>query len=174
MNESVSIRSCSLYDAEAIVSIGIRTFRETFDEMNTTANMMLYINETFTLKKIREEIREPGSVFFIAEKHDEAIGYARIRNSKTPENLKATAPLEIERMYADKKYQGKRVGHLLMNTCLHYAADNGFDVVWLGVWEHNSRAISFYEKWGFEKFGQHIFMLGNDPQTDLLMKKHLK
>lgn len=174
MNESISIRSCSLQDAEAILSIGIRTFRDTFDEMNKPENMMLYINKNFTLKRIKEEIQEPGSVFFIAEKKNEAVGYARIRTSKTPDELKGSAALEIERMYADRKYHGKRIGHLLMNTCLHYAADHGFEVIWLGVWEHNARALAFYEKWGFKKFGQHVFMLGRDAQTDFLLKKYLK
>jgi ribosomal protein S18 acetylase RimI-like enzyme len=43
--------------------------------------------------------------------------------------------------------------------------------VWLGVWEKNLRAISFYEKNGFIAFDQHIFQLGDDRQTDIMMKK---
>jgi GNAT superfamily N-acetyltransferase len=140
--------------------------------MNTPENMMLYLNQNFTLKRIKEEIQEPNAVFFIAEKDEEAIGYARVRKSERPKALNGYQAIEIERMYADKKYIGKRIGHLLMNTCLHFARDNGYNTVWLGVWEHNLHAIAFYEKWGFEKFGQHTFMLGNDAQTDLLMKKH--
>lgn len=174
VDESISIRSCALPDAEAIVSLGIRTFRDTFDEMNTPENMMLYINKTFTLKKIKEEIKERGSIFFIVEKDDDPIGYARLRTSHTPEALKGTVAMEIERLYVDKRFIGKRVGHLLMNTCLHYAKDHNFDTIWLGVWEHNERALEFYKKWGFEKFGDHVFMLGHDAQTDLLMKKNIK
>jgi ribosomal protein S18 acetylase RimI-like enzyme len=174
MNETVTIRSCSLHDAEAILSLGIRTFRDTFDEMNTPENMMLYINSTFTIRKIREELKEPGSVFFLAEQDKEAVGYARVRSSKKPKELESYSCLEIERLYADKKFIGKRVGHILMNSCLHHAKQHGYDHVWLGVWESNARAIAFYEKFGFEKFGEHVFMLGHDAQTDLLMKKYLK
>jgi ribosomal protein S18 acetylase RimI-like enzyme len=47
------------------------------------------------------------------------------------------------------------------------------DNIWLGVWEHNHQAIKFYTTWGFEKFGDHLFLLGDDPQTDWLMKKEL-
>ena len=171
MHESVSIRSCIPQDAEAILSLGIRTFRDTFDEMNTAENMMLYLSKNFTLKKIRKELSEPHSVFFIAEADDTAIGYARVRANK-PEGSTEEA-LEIERIYADKKFIGKRVGYLLMNTCLHYAREHGYGTVWLGVWEHNKRAIAFYEKWGFEKFSSHPFLVGNDLQTDLMMKKNL-
>ena len=163
-----------MQDADAIVSLGIRTFRDTFDESNTPENMLLYINSTFTLKKVKAELREPGSVFFLAEKDDDPVGYARVRTSHTPDELKGTSAIEIERLYVDKRFLGKRVGHLLMNTCLHYAQDHGFDTVWLGVWEFNERALAFYRKWGFTEFGDHTFMLGKDAQTDLLMKKNIK
>ena len=174
MNKPVTIRSCSLRDAQAIVSIGIRTFRVTFDEKNTAENMMLYLNSTFTLKNITTELGEKGSVFFIAEQGNKTAGYARIRTAEKPDGVHGSSPLEIQRLYVDSQFHGKRVGYLLMKTCLHYAREQNHDVVWLGVWEHNEQAKEFYKKWGFEKFGEHIFMLGNDAQTDWLMQMNLK
>jgi ribosomal protein S18 acetylase RimI-like enzyme len=173
MDDSINIRTCTLHDAERIVSLGIKTFRDTFDEVNTPENMMLYLNQTFTKKKIQKEIAELGSLFFLAEQDGDAIGYARIRTSKAPKELESERPLEIERLYADKRYLGKRVGYLLMSECLNYAREHGFDTVWLGVWEHNARAIAFYEKWGFKRFSEHVFMLGKDPQTDHMMMKKI-
>ena len=79
----------------------------------------------------------------------------------------------IERLYAHKQYVGKRVGHLLMQTCIAYARKKDVQTLWLGVWENNARAISFYQKNGFQKFGHHTFMLGDDAQSDWLMKKEL-
>lgn len=174
MSHSITIRSCSLSDAEALVSIGIKTFRETFDEMNTPENMMRYLNDTFTLRKIRAELQEPGATYFLAEEKDSPIGYARLRTGEKPADLEAESALEIQRLYVDKKHLGKRVGYLLMNTCLNLARERGHDVVWLGVWEHNRRARDFYKNWGFEEFGKHTFMLGADAQTDLLLKKKIQ
>jgi diamine N-acetyltransferase len=173
MDESITIRTASLEDAQAIVSLGIRTFRDTFDDVNTPENMMQYLNKTFTVKRISEEIQEPGSLFLLAEQDAEIIGYARVRNAESPSELGTAKALEIERLYADKRFLGKRVGYLLMSQCLQFAQDHRYEVVWLGVWEHNERAIAFYRKWGFEKFGDHVFMLGDDAQTDWLMKKVL-
>jgi diamine N-acetyltransferase len=173
MDESITIRTASLEDAQAIVSIGIRTFRDTFDDVNTPENMMAYLNQTFTIKRISEEIEEAGSLFLLAEQDGEIIGYARVRNSEVPKELGNVKALEIERLYADKRFLGKRVGYLLMSQCLQYARDHGYEVVWLGVWEHNERAIAFYRKWQFERFGEHVFMLGDDAQTDWLMKRKL-
>ncbi len=174
MKTPVTIRSCSLRDAETLVGIGIRTFRDTFEEMNSRENMILYLNKTFTLDKIKSEIEEKGSVFFIAEQYNRTAGYARVRTLNRPAGLSANSPMEIERLYVDTDFQGKRIGYLLMKTCMHYAEEQGHDVVWLGVWEHNLKAQEFYKQWGFEKFGDHVFMLGNDKQTDWLLKKRLQ
>jgi ribosomal protein S18 acetylase RimI-like enzyme len=173
LSESVTIRDASLDDAGALVSFGIKTFRDTFDELNTPENMMLYLNANFSVKKIYEEINEHGSVYFLAEIDNELVGYARVRNSKSDDAQGLKNPLEIERLYVDKKQIGQRIGYLLMKTCMQYAEEHNYQTVWLGVWEHNERALEFYRKWGFEKYGQHVFMLGNDAQTDLLMKKEL-
>lgn len=173
MDESITIRVASLDDVEAIISIGIRTFRDTFDEVNSPEVMIKYLNSTFTRKRIGEEILEKNAVFFLAEQESEVIGYARVRRSEKPDGVGDGEALEIERLYADKKFIGKRVGYLLMSECLQFARDNNYQWVWLGVWEHNERAIGFYKRWGFERFGDHIFMLGSDPQTDWLMKKNM-
>lgn len=173
MNEGISVRTCNSKDIDTLVSLGIKTFRDTFDDFNSPENMLLYINKTFTRKVIEQQMNEPGTVFFLALEDQKPVGYAKVRASQQPEGLAGERPLEIERLYAHSQYVGKRVGHMLMQTCLAYAKKKGCGTLWLGVWENNSRAISFYEKNGFQKFGQHVFMLGNDAQTDWLMKKEI-
>jgi ribosomal protein S18 acetylase RimI-like enzyme len=51
------------------------------------------------------------------------------------------------------------------------ARRDGHDEVWLAVWEHNARAIRFYEKHGFTQVGEQPFTLGRDVQTDWLMSR---
>jgi len=171
MNEGISVRTCNQKDIDTLVSLGIKTFRDTFDEFNTPENMILYINKTFTRKMIEQEMKQPGTVFFLALDGRKVAGYAKIKASAAPGEHNHAPALEIERLYAHKEYVGKRVGYLLMQTCLAFAKKNGCQMLWLGVWENNARAISFYEKNGFARFGNHTFMLGNDAQTDWLMKR---
>jgi ribosomal protein S18 acetylase RimI-like enzyme len=99
------------------------------------------------------------------------VGYAKVIINKAIETLKEQSGLEIERIYVDRDFHGKHIGKQLLDKCFETARMNGVHVVWLGVWEHNPKALAFYKKWGFEKFGEHVFMLGNDAQTDWLMKK---
>jgi ribosomal protein S18 acetylase RimI-like enzyme len=167
------IREASLADVSIIRQLGIKTFSDTFADSNTKEDMDAYLSKSFAPGVIESEFAEPATVFFLAFYNGEAVGYAKVRDSGIPDGLEARHPLEIERLYARKDFIGKSVGKKLMENCIAYAASKGHDVVWLGVWEHNHRAIRFYEKCGFTQFGAHPFLLGTDLQTDLLMKKLL-
>ena len=173
LSSPFSIRVGTLNDAPVLAALGAKTFYDTFSAHNTVEDMNLYLQKNFTLEHVEKEINDPASIFLLARDGDSVVGYAKLRSSEQPNELGDVPGLEIERIYSAKEYLGKKVGKALMLGCLAIAAKEGFKTVWLGVWEHNPKAIAFYEKWGFEKFGAHSFMLGTDAQTDLLMKKNL-
>jgi ribosomal protein S18 acetylase RimI-like enzyme len=101
------------------------------------------------------------------------VGYVKLRDGKKPEEIENQSALEIARLYSVTSMIGKGVGRLLMEKSLETARALQKEVVWLGVWEKNQRAIDFYRRFGFEKFSQCNFLLGNDLQRDWLMKKEL-
>lgn len=169
----VTIRLADTKDGELIATLSRQTFYETFASFNTKENMDKFMNEQFTAEKLMAETGEAGNIFLLAYDGDEPVGYAKLNECKESEELKDRNALEIVRIYAVTRAIGKGVGSALMQRCLETAAAMNKEVVWLGVWEHNHRAIDFYTRWGFEKFGTHIFLLGDDPQTDWLMKKEL-
>ncbi len=109
--------------------------------------------------------------FLLIEKNGDTTGYARLHRGAASGELEKENAIEGCRIYILKKAIGMGLGKQLMQACLQRAQNLGASWIWLGVWEQNSRALAFYKKWGFEKFGEHIFMLGDDPQTDWLMKK---
>lgn len=135
--------------------------------------MKSYLEKNFNPGQLELELKEEGTTYLLAQHGDSVVGYAKMKKQVQPDGLEEENCIEIERIYSTKEYLGKKVGKTLMEACLNLARQRGHKVVWLGVWEHNPRAIEFYEKWGFRKFGSHLFMLGNDLQTDLLMKKIL-
>jgi ribosomal protein S18 acetylase RimI-like enzyme len=173
MTKEYSIRTATKNDLSLLQSLGIRTFSETFSQYNTAENMRLYLEKSFSRQQIEAELDDPSAVFLLAYDDDVTAGYARLRQGTNAEGLNSVNALEIERIYAVQEYIGKQAGRRLMDACIGYATEKGFDTLWLGVWEHNARAVRFYEKYGFEKFGEHVFMLGSDAQTDWLMKKPL-
>jgi ribosomal protein S18 acetylase RimI-like enzyme len=167
------IRHASLQDRNVLIELGIQTFRETFEEVNTAEDMRAYIEKSFASTQLEKELSEEGSTFFLAFDDQAPIGYARLRTSHNHENPEDANTLEIERLYVLKSHLGKNVGKQLMETCIAFAKTKKCSSIWLGVWEHNQRALRFYEKYNFVKFSSHVFMLGSDAQTDLLLKKNL-
>lgn len=169
----LNIKMATNADAELIADMSRQTFYETFVSQNTKENMDKFMNESFTKEALMEEVGEPGNIFLLAYDEKEPAGYVRMRENNNPPELGNRNSIEIARIYAATNAIGKGVGKTLMQKCIEIAQEKKKDVLWLGVWEKNNRAIDFYIKWGFEKFSTHIFMLGDDPQTDWLMKKEL-
>lgn len=162
-------------DIDLLRTISILTFRETFAGSNTAADMDEYISTKLSREKLLEELSEPLSAFyFVSDAVSGTIkGYLKVNTGKAQTEPVGNRCLEIERIYILHAYQGSGTGRQLMRKALDIALDEKRDFVWLGVWEHNEQAIRFYQKQGFVAFDTHSFVLGEDEQTDILMKKIL-
>ena len=169
--QEVTIRYATAADAALLAELGARTFYDTFAPDNTSENMNTYLSLAFGPDKQAAEIADPTSTFFLAEVNGVAVGYARLQSSETPPEVTGSQPIELGRLYTAWEWIGHGIGATLMQTCLNEAQQRGYQTLWLGVWEHNHRARAFYSKWGFVEVGSHIFTLGDDPQTDLLMQR---
>lgn len=167
------IRKAAQEDLSVIQSIGRETFFETFAASNTEADMKDYLEKSFHEEKLSAELSHPDSQFFIAWEAQTPIGYLKINWGQAQTELKDDTALEIERIYVRSSHQGQQVGRLLYEKALETAQLLGKSAIWLGVWEENARAIRFYQKNGFVAFDQHRFIVGNDVQTDILMRKVL-
>ncbi|KFF16390.1 GNAT family N-acetyltransferase [Flavobacterium hydatis] len=168
--ESIKIEKVTIADIEKLQNIGRQTFLETFSLPNTEENMNSYLSSSFAFDNLKNEIENPDSKFFFAVLNDEVIGYLKINSGKAQTELKEDNALEIERIYVSREFLGKKVGQLLYDKALQIAQERKVGYVWLGVWEENHRALAFYKKNDFIEFDKHIFKLGNDPQTDIMMK----
>ncbi len=167
------IRFATSDDAELIADLSRETFTQTFAAANTKENIEKFMNEQFTREALMKEVGRSGNIFLLAQEGEVPVGYARMRESENPPELAGENAIEIARIYAVNSFIGTGVGSRLMQKCLDIAKKMNKTVIWLGVWQMNSRAISFYKRWGFEMFGEHDFTLGNDVQKDWLMKKTL-
>jgi diamine N-acetyltransferase len=158
---------------DQLQKIGRQTFYETFSVENTEGNMKIYLEEGFSADKLTYELQDINSEFYFATRDTKVIGYLKVNFGPSQTELKDRRTLEIERIYVLKEFHGKRVGQSLYEKAIQIAQQKNAEYVWLGVWEKNLRAIKFYQKNGFEQFDKHIFKLGNDEQTDIMMKLKL-
>jgi ribosomal protein S18 acetylase RimI-like enzyme len=171
---SIKIRKVTAADTELLKDIGRQTFYETFSGGNTVEDMQKYLAESFSTKKLESELADPESEFYFATLENKVIGYLKVNFSKAQTELKDENAIEIERIYVLKDFQGRHAGQILYEKAMSLAKRSSVDYIWLGVWERNPKAISFYRKNGFEEFDRHIFRLGNDKQTDIMMKLKLR
>lgn len=163
------IRFASIADLDTIVKMSRETFSDTFAKDNTKENMDAYLDKAFDKQVIEKELRDDDCRYFLAIENGTPAGYAKLKMGD--ERMLDETSLELERIYVVHQFQGKQIGAALLERCLEFAREGRFHWIWLGVWEKNIKAQSFYLKRGFEKFGEQIFELGNDRQTDWLMRK---
>lgn len=168
------VRHANVSDAGLLAELGARTFSDTFAFSSKPEDMASYLATSFSLARQTEELLDAHSLNFVAEIDNEAVGYAQLHTGNTPEYVTGAMPIELVRFYVVQNWHGRGVSGALMRTCIDEARKAGYHTMWLGVWEHNGRAQAFYRKWGFEKFGEHIFQLGSDPQTDIVMARDLR
>ena len=169
----MKIKKGNIQDVEKLKEIGKLTFAETFSSDNSEENMKEYLENEFSTEKLKAELTDQNAEFYFAELDEKTIGYLKVNIGESQTEIKIKNALEIERIYVLKEFHGKKVGQILYEKALELAKEKDVENVWLGVWEQNPRAIRFYKKNGFVSFDKHIFKLGDDKQTDIMMKLEL-
>jgi diamine N-acetyltransferase len=166
-----AIRRAGRHDAKQLSLLAEETFRDTFGAVNAPENMALHCRASYSEAIQAREISDPNMVTLLCECEERLVGFAQLRWGDAPGCVKAMAPGEIQRLYVASDCHGNGAARELMNACIEELRDRRSDVVWLGVWEQNPRAIAFYKKSGFVEVGTHVFPLGSDPQRDIVMAR---
>jgi ribosomal protein S18 acetylase RimI-like enzyme len=160
-------------DLDALRTISIQTFTETFSEHNTGEDMQAYISENLSAERLRRELNTNGSQFYFMRSGDKLAGYMKLNTGLAQTVEGKTGTLEIERIYVLKEFHGQQLGKSMLQHAISIARGTSRDTIWLGVWERNAKAIAFYERNGFVKTGSHDFVLGDDVQIDHIMELQL-
>ncbi|HEX8254730.1 MAG TPA: GNAT family N-acetyltransferase [Thermoanaerobaculia bacterium] len=160
-----TIRFATPEDAETLAELAERTFRDAFAADNNPEDLEDYVGKTYGPLQQRRELEDPKQLALLVERDGAAIAFAQLRLE--PEQI------EISRFYVERTHHGGGIAHELMQRVIEIARERGAKTLWLGVWEHNPRAIRFYEKCGFVDVGSHPFLIGTDLQTDRRMSMTL-
>lgn len=169
----MTIRSATPDDAAALADLARQTFFDTFAADNNPDDMAMYLQQAFSVAQQGSEIADPSITTLLVEVDGELIAYAQIKSDHVPDFVTDEAALELSRLYVRHGWHGRGVAQALMARAMDAARHRGAKTLWLGVWERNHRARAFYAKCGFRDVGDHIFLFGTDPQTDLVMQVSL-
>ncbi len=176
VKEALHIRRATTADAKLISGLSEVTFFDTFHGTCTEEDMEGFIKQFFNEKQVYEELENPDDFYFIAFINDTAVGYIRMKEEESEVVIiKNRKGIELKRIYVLKEYHSQKIGARLMQFALDFAAENTYELLWLGVWENNEKALAFYKKFGFRDTGvKHPFPIGNTPQTDNWLVKFIE
>ena len=170
---SIHIKQCNLEDLQTLQEISCETFNETFKDQNSPENMSAYLEKAFNLKQLEQELSNKSSQFFFVYFQNELAGYLKVNTNDAQSEEMGKDSLEIERIYIKNNFQKHGLGKYLLNKAVEVALERNKKRIWLGVWEKNENAITFYKKLGFVQTGAHSFYMGDEEQTDYIMTKSL-
>ena len=160
-------------DLHELMEISRSTYEITFASANTPENMKAYLDRAFNEAQLAKELAEPETEFYFAKAGEETLGYIKINMGQAQTDLKEDEGLEVERVYVLHEHQGKKIGKSMLDFAIATARERGKAYVWLGVWEHNKPARAFYDRYGFREIGSHPFVMGDDVQTDFVLRLDL-
>ena len=170
---NIVFRKCNNEDLNLLREFSVNTYYDTFAHLNTAEDMAVYPEDVFNEERLAKELNDPNSSFFFLYADDCLAGYLRLNEAPSQTDINDTESLEIERVYVESEFQGVGFGRYLMEQAIAIANERNKKYAWLGVWEKNKKAIRFYKRNGFYEIGTHTFVMGEDEQTDYVMRRDL-
>lgn len=167
------MKKCEINDVEILSEFAKQNFYNAFAHMNTKEDMDAYLAEAFNKAKLSEQLCDTNFKIYFLYCDSQLAGYLKLNEAPSQTDINDADSLEIERIYVAQEYQGNGLGQYLMDSAVRFANDSNKKYVWLSVWQKNEKAIRFYRKNGFYESGTHSFVVGDDVQTDYIMRKDL-
>ena len=170
---SIEIKKVKHKDLELLREISIETFTDTFAAQNSAENMKNYLERAYNHKQLESELANNFSQFYFVYLDNELAGYLKVNINEAQSEKMPEDTMEVERIYIRTNFQRKGLGKYLINKAIEIATTLNKKSIWLGVWEKNNNALTFYKKMGFVQNGAHSFYMGDEEQIDVIMTKTL-
>ena len=173
MVSAFTIRPATLDDAPTLAALGAQTFRETFEAICSSQDLADFLAEAYGDAIQRTELADPSRPALVLEAEGRPLGFAQLRLGHREPCVTGSLAVELQRIYVLREAHGSGFGAALMEASVAQARAWGADMLWLGVWEHNDRALAFYARQGFREAGDHVFQIGQQIDRDLILVKDL-
>ena len=172
----IHIKRADKNDAALLSDLSNITFIETYRGSCPDHDLLSVMDSWFNEQAISRELDDPDDFYYIAFADGFPAGYMRLKEESEDYPLEVEyKALQLKRIYVLKEYQSKKIGAALMSFALQLAADKDYELLWLGVWEGNDRARSFYDKWGFTDINRpYKFYVGETIHTDRWMTRMIE
>lgn len=164
------LQKCSQHHLDELVELSRKTFRDAFETDNDPKDFEDYLHTAFHRDTLAAQLRDEDVSFYFVRVDAKTAGYFKLNENFAQTDVKLSNSIELERIYVLEAFQGQGIGEWMLAEIKQIALKKGKQFLWLGVWEKNRKAIRFYQRLGFTKFGTHPYFIGKDKQTDWLMR----
>jgi ribosomal protein S18 acetylase RimI-like enzyme len=167
----VKNRDASAADLPAIDRVFRQSFRDTFAHLYRPEDLAAFLGQ-FTPDAWAQEFADPRYRFRVAEVDGDVVGYVKLGPAALPVERTKSA-IELRHIYFLKEHHGSGLAKALSDWAIDEARRQGFEELYLTVYVDNHRARRFYDRYGFEAVGRYAFMVGEQADEDIIMRKTL-
>jgi ribosomal protein S18 acetylase RimI-like enzyme len=164
-------RDATAADLAAIDRVFRTSFCGTFAHLYLPEDLAAFLVQ-FTAEGWAREFADPRYRFRVAEADGDVAGYVKLGPSALPVETDKRA-IELRQLYVLKEHHGSVIARELTDWAIEEARREGFEELYLTVYVDNHRARRFYDRYGFEAVGRYDFMVGNQADEDIIMRKTL-
>jgi diamine N-acetyltransferase len=161
-------RDATVADADALAAFAERTFADTFGHLYPPEDLAAFVASKYRPNVIAAELNDSDTRYRLALRDGAIAGYCKM--GVVDMEVDAADALELHRLYVDAETKGAGVAQVLMDDALAWARGKGAKLMYLSVWENNTRAQAFYRRYGFEHIGEHKFMVGRVADRDFIWR----
>lgn len=171
----IQYRPATPEDAPALSELGRTSFVDAFGHLYSADNLGRFLEQAYAQSAVEAELANAARLYRIAERDGLMIGFCKIGFDVTLDHdSKGRRVMELKQLYLRGSETGSGLGGALMDWALGEGRARGFDDVILSVWSQNFGAQRFYARYGFEKIGDTIFMVGDHRDEEHLMGLRLR
>ena len=161
-------------DAAALAELGRSTFVDTFGHLYSAEDLNLFLTQVYSQEAVASDLADPDRLYRVVERDGELIGYCKIGLSYTMDfDIGERRAIELKQLYLRAEAQGTGIAQDLMQWVLDEARARNANAIALTVWSENYRAQRFYERYGFTKWADTYFMVGNHRDDELIYGLYL-
>ncbi len=169
--QELEIREATSKDVRLISALSITTCFEAYFALDTSEDIADYCANFYSHARIRKELEDNNSRYFVAEFKGNACGFIKLRRGNRIEPVETLNAIEIQRIYLLEQLKGRGIGRAMLEFVFHFARERDIELVWLGVWEKNISAIEFYSHMEMENLGMIDFFDGKNDFVNIVYAK---
>ena len=171
MTGEFQLRAPKAEDTPKLASLGRDTFIETFGPLYRKEDLDHFLEESYSDTVISAELSDPKLTHRVIEFKNELIAFIKVGPVHVPTKYPSPDAAEIWQIYVRQAFLGKGFGNHLMNWALSHFQLIKASEIYVSVFSENSKAIRFYEKYGFKKIDEYDFLVGDQIDLEWIMCK---